>query len=342
MEKTNNNFTKKKIAIVIDKEGWAYSNTSNQIKKNLSQYYDIDIIPIDIFGDNVVKLFILVSTYDLVFFMWRALISWLYSDYSKKLMKDLGFSFEEFIKKYLKEKNIIAGVYDQLFLNAEKERTDFILSNVKGYMVCSQRLKEIYDKFEKKPKMVISHGVDLQLFKMVDKNKYDNLGNRTLKIGWTGNSKFLDEKDDDLKGVQKVIKPAIEELINENYNIELKIADRNIKMLPHDEMYKYYNEIDIYVCASRTEGIPNTILEAMACGVPVISTDVGIVPEVLGKKQKEFIIERTKDDLKNKIKELVENKQKLKELSEENLQQIRGWSWEEKTKQYKAFFDSFL
>ncbi|WZB73295.1 glycosyltransferase family 4 protein [Achromobacter xylosoxidans] len=44
-------------------------------------------------------------------------------------------------------------------------------------------------------------------------------------------------------------------------------------------MPAYYNSLDLYVCPSAIEGTPNPVLEAMACGVPVISTDVGIVPK---------------------------------------------------------------
>ena len=80
----------------------------------------------------------------------------------------------------------------------------------------------------------------------------------------------------------------------------------------------------------------------MACGVPVISTDVGIVPEVFGEKQKEFIIERTKDALKEKIKEIYNNKNIIKELSEENLKQINEWTWKKKALLYKQFFDEKL
>lgn len=141
-----------------------------------------------------------------------------------------------------------------------------------------------------------------------------------------------------MKGLNKIIKPAIEELKEEGYNIELDIADRNIKMIPHDEMPNYYNEIDIYICASRTEGHPDPVLEAMACGVPVIATDVGIVPEVFGEEQKKFIIKRTKENLKEKMIELLTNKEKLKILSDENLKQIQSWSWEQQSKLYKQFF----
>lgn len=42
-----------------------------------------------------------------------------------------------------------------------------------------------------------------------------------------------------------------------------------------------YPAMDVFLCTSSEEGGPCTILEAMACGVPVITTDVGHVPEVV-------------------------------------------------------------
>ena len=333
---------KKQIAIIIDKEGWAYYNSAVEIQKNLKNEFDIDIITIDIFGDNVVKIFLLSEKYDLIFFMWRGLISWIYSDYSKDYIQQLGFSFDEFIKKFIKSKNIVTGVYDHLFLQQEQERTEFILENIKDYIVCSKKLNKIYSMFKKKPAMIISDGVDLELFKMEDTSKYDNIKDRAIKIGWCGNSKFTDENDDDLKGLNKIIRPAITELIGEGYGVELDIADRNCNMIKHSEMPKYYNSIDIYVCASRTEGHPAPVLEAMACGVPVISTDVGIVSEVFGNRQKEFIIQRSARQLKEKIEYILKNKKILSKLSEENLNQIKNWSWIQKSNEYKKFFEKNL
>lgn len=328
----------KKVAIIVDVEGWAYYNNAVQIKKYLGEYFEIDILPLDIFDGNVVKMFIYGTKYDLMFWFWRGHISWLEGDASKEYMKWLGYTYEEFLHEYVKTKKILTGVYDHLFIEEEQERTKFILNNVKNYIVTSRKLEKIYNGYDKKPEMVISDGVDLDLFKIMDNHKYENI-NRKIKIGWSGNSKFQDGTDDDLKGLRKIIKPAIDELIKEGYNIEPCFADRNIKKIPHEEMPKYYNGIDIYVCASRTEGVSAPVLEAMACGVPVIATDVGIVPEVFGEKQKEFIIKRDKEDLKEKIKHMIKNKTLMKELSKENLECIKEFSWENKSKLYKKLFE---
>jgi glycosyltransferase involved in cell wall biosynthesis len=45
-------------------------------------------------------------------------------------------------------------------------------------------------------------------------------------------------------------------------------------------MQEFYDSIDLLVCTSSTEGGPLGVFEAVACGVPVISTSVGLVQEV--------------------------------------------------------------
>jgi glycosyltransferase involved in cell wall biosynthesis len=45
-------------------------------------------------------------------------------------------------------------------------------------------------------------------------------------------------------------------------------------------MVEWYRDLDVLLVTSSAEGTPSVLLEAMACGVPVISTPVGIAPEV--------------------------------------------------------------
>lgn len=51
--------------------------------------------------------------------------------------------------------------------------------------------------------------------------------------------------------------------------------------LPHNEVLKEMLSASVFVFPSYTEGFPNVILEAMACGCPIVTTTVGSIPEML-------------------------------------------------------------
>ena len=331
---------KKKIALIIDTEGWAFDNIAHQLKNNLTEF-DIDIIPGRIFEGNMIKLFLFGEDYDLMHFLWRGYLTLIDRAEMHNYIEALGMSFEKFKQKYILNKNITFSVCDELYLSGDDEwRTEETMKYGKEYFVTSKRLYNIYQQFSKKPQMVIHDGVDLQKYIPENLDRFKNI--ETVRIGWTGNSKFKDsEGDSDMKGVEGIIKPAIEELQREGYSVELNLADRNIKMIPQEEMPKFYNSIDLYVCASKTEGTPLPIIEAMAMGVPVISTDVGIVSEAVGECNKKYILkERTKEDLKNAIKSIIKNKQDFEEISKENIEKVKQWDWKVISQQYKEFFES--
>lgn len=340
---------KKRIAIVYDSEGWAFCNIANNIKKYLSEDFDITIFPLSVFDDNVVKLILLAQQFDLVHCLWRGLLSSLDYEYPRGYIYNMGLTFEEFKQNYLEKVNITTSVYDHQFLDeASFENTKLFAKYTKNYTVSSTILHDIYNELEidKKPMAVISDGVDLTKFKPdnLERFKQSNLEKRKIRFGWVGNSEYIDsEGDSDLKGVRKIIKPVLEELIEEGYPIEFKFADRKDGLIPHDKMPDYYNSIDVYICASKTEGTPNPILESMASGLPIISTNVGIVRDAFGEKQKKYILkEQSKEALKQAIIELLDDKKQFEELSEENLKQIQGWTWQKKCEQFKEFFEKNL
>lgn len=51
--------------------------------------------------------------------------------------------------------------------------------------------------------------------------------------------------------------------------------------IPHDDVLKEMMSASVFVFPSYTEGFPNVILEAMACGCPIVTTTVGAIPEML-------------------------------------------------------------
>jgi glycosyltransferase involved in cell wall biosynthesis len=331
---------KPRIALVVDVDNWAFANIARQVIKNLGHKYDFQYIVMDGI-DNIIKVLFLVEDCDVVHFFWRGQLLWLNDYPTHDYLQKLGFcETDEYIKELMPNLNISTAVYDHLFLDNKASQTKEVLKYVKNYYVCSKRLNKIYSNLEgiKRPKAVVTDGVDLKKFFPKNLKRFDTISTRKIVIGWAGNSKWTSDIED-FKGVHTILKPALEELKREGYGIEEYFADRVIRMIPHDKMNDYYSKIDVYICPSKIEGTPNPVLESMACGVPVISTDVGIVPDVFGKKQKKMILEeRSKECLKEKLVYLFENKGLFKELSEENLNSIKGWSWVEKCKDFDRYF----
>ncbi len=75
-----------------------------------------------------------------------------------------------------------------------------------------------------------------------------------------------------------------------------------------DNIPDYLSAFDIFVLTSDFEGISNTILEAMACGVPVVATNVGGTPEIVDDGNTGLLVKpRNKNELFNSLKKLYDD-----------------------------------
>lgn len=337
---------KPKIALIVDVYNWAFYNRAIILKEKLSEFYNIKIIPADTaLENNILQLILMLQDYDLVHFFWRRILFNLDNEYY--IFKRNDINVEEFIKdKFLKIAKTTC-IPDHLLLDEENiEKSKKAINFTDNYYVISKKLYNLYSKLEgfKKPyDTIIYNGVEIEKFKPQNLERFQNRENKKLTIGWSGNSKWGGEGYEDIKGARTILIPAVEELKKEGYDIELKLADSSVKLIPHDEMPEYYNQLDLYVCVSKTEGGPNPIMESMSCGIPIISTDVAFVRDIFGEKQQEYILEeRSIKCLKEKIKKIYNNQNILNELSKENMGQVQQYDYDNLKWEFKKFFDDTL
>lgn len=139
---------------------------------------------------------------------------------------------------------------------------------------------------------VLRNGVDLDRFSPLDRASIRN------ELGLTGPVWLTVGRLIELKGVDVVIRalacsggnatlliagdgPEERRLRRLVRELHLDGRVRFLGAIAHDDLARYYNAADITLLASSREGMPNVVLESLACGTPVVATAAGGTPEVL-------------------------------------------------------------
>lgn len=324
----------KRIAIVIDIPDWAFDIGAQLIKKELTGIAEADIfcMHIEPYNDNLFYMLEQAKNYDYIHFLWRKHLLLFESEKFINDVKNAGYDYNEYINSIIPK--ISTAVCDHMFLKQEEieEYRNVFNKYSRKYYVISNKLYDIYCNIPgyRKPEKVIMDTYDKNIFIPQNLERFENTKDRALIVGWVGNSAWniKDGNNIDYKGLYTILNPILDELISEGYNIERRYADKQVKPIPNKEMPNYFSGIDVYITCAYQEGTPRPALEAMACGVPIIATDVGIIPDIFGEVQKEFIIgDRTEindNEIKNNLKQalikIYNDRSLLKKMSEENLE----------------------
>jgi len=328
----------RKIAVVADVRGWAFDNIANNMAITLLDHAIIDILYSDeLLADELFQKIFITNDYEHVHFLWKEpYLRFFFDDqFSTTIISGLARALNldrataiDRIANGMGRVTQTFGVYDHVYLDQgsiNSRRAGLAFAD--GYAVSSSKLFKIYaEAYGIDPTVETPDGVDRTLFQPHDLSRLSE-ADRPLVVGWVGNSEWHNEAGDDPKGLETIVKPVIQRLVDDGLAILADFADRKVRWRPREEMPDYYNKLDVLLCASAMEGTPNPVLEAMACGVPVISTDVGVVPEVFGPRQREFIVRRDISSMAAAIRGLCLDRTLLTDLSQENLARIGHWDW---------------
>lgn len=84
-----------------------------------------------------------------------------------------------------------------------------------------------------------------------------------------------------------------------------------------NDVLSFYENADLLVLPSKFEGTPNVILEAMACGLPIVATKVGGIPEIVSDKCGILVDPENKTELFEAVRKLILDKPLRRNLGEE-------------------------
>ena len=99
---------------------------------------------------------------------------------------------------------------------------------------------------------------------------------------------------------------------------------KNMGFLKRDEMMKVRLASDIYILPSYAEGLPIGLLEAMAAGLPVVSTKVGSIPELIEEEKNGFLIEPGDYvTLAERIVQLAKDQKLRQTIGERNIEKVK-------------------
>lgn len=174
--------------------------------------------------------------------------------------------------------------------------------------------------------IVIYEGVD-EIFKPLKTEEVEkfrrenNLPSRfILAIGGVGSRRNLD-----------AVKKA-------THGFDLVITGETIKHISDNQMPLLYGAADCLLYPSFYEGFGLPVVEAMACGTPVITSNVSALPEV-GGEAVEYVDPFDTEEIRSKVVKVMNDGELRKQLSLEGLKQAKKFSWEKAAKEtIKAYY----
>ena len=234
--------------------------------------------------------------------------------------------------------------------------TKSIWKNSSYLIANSPSLKNLCNKFLNEIKVeIITNGVDLEVFypntnKRISKNNEVQIlfisrlspqkgvetlikSCGTLKKKGISNFKLTIVGDGPLK--EKMFS-----LINE-YQIPANVNFLGWKKL--EELPDIYRSSDIFILPSVMEGMSSVVLQAMACGLPVIGSKVQGFSEVLEDNINGYNLEPT--DYKgfaDALEKLIHSPELREKMSKESIKKANKFSWESVAKKYLEFYEKVV
>lgn len=244
----------------------------------------------------------------------------------------------ELFNRYVDTNNVAQKKYFDSEVIDKKDVPKQIIDIFSKYSLISVVSQELFElltqKYLMKNIVLTQHGVDPEEFKNVD------IINDRLKVLYhLRRGSFMDHGYD--KTRVRIVEAVDEKIKKINAEIDIVFPE---KVIDFRQMPKFYQQGDICLCVSHSEGGPMSPFEAGACGLITITTSVGSMPQFIKHDKNGYLITSKKEDeitdeICEKLLFLDKNRDVLQKMKSNMKEEIESWCWKNKIKQWDDFFD---
>ena len=201
-------------------------------------------------------------------------------------------------------------------------------------------------------KTVIPNSIDTEIFKARNTSGLREaleIPADALIIGFVADSTAKERKG------FYYLKNALEQIVNSNIFL-VSIGENSPKLsdstnhihlgsIQVDTLLSLaYSLFDIFVCPSVEDNLPNTVLESLACGTPVVGFNIGGIPDMVVSGVTGFLVsDISEESLKRCLERIISDKNSLEEMSIHCREKVlKEYSLHEQAVNYSKLYSSIL
>jgi len=251
--------------------------------------------------------------------MWVSRI--LHKKFIVKIVGDYAWEQYQNAQLKIKSQKLKVDLIDE-FQNKKYDWKTELRRKIQKKVVASASKVIVPSEYLKK--IVMGWGIQENKIKVIY-NTFSGIENCELKIENSNKDVIISAgRCEPWKGFD-VLREIFPDLLKENPQFKLKIEHK----MPHKELMANFKASEMFVLNTGYEGFSHILLEAMACGLPIITTNVCGNPEIIQDGENGLLVEyNNKEQLKNAIIKLYTDKDLRKKIIENGYKTIEKFGLE--------------
>lgn len=248
-----------------------------------------------------------------------------------------------FTKIVLKKPYVVWGQGSDVYLPSRftKLTSKIVLQNASTIIALSEDMRTKMCKICKRKDIVIlPNGIEIENFKNIRSQKQQKKIEKSILFVGTLRPvkgvkyliqamRFINEKSPNTNLIIIGDGPDRNELEALVHEFNLEACTHFIGKVSNQEIPEYMAQADVFALPSLSEGFPLVIAEAMASGLPIVTTNVGGLPELIKNGENGFVVDsRSPRALAEKILLLLDDINLYKKISNTNKENAKNYSWD--------------